>query len=141
MEKDIDLIELFIKLFPEKSSPEPIPEKIARSSVKENYLLSREERLIKVRLVREDLLLMLKKINNKLSQKLSRKMKIRDKVMMIYCSPCHFEKVQNRVCEILEAIVVCSNCKERDTKYLKNNFYCEACGFIVSSKIKFKKIN
>lgn len=103
------------------------------------YTLIRDRKDIIIKIIREDILLISRRIYQKLSSKLSRKIYLVDDLIRITCSEYHIESVTNKI-EIFFNLLLTCRCGEKETRYLKKNFYCDACGYIISSNIKFKKI-
>ena len=106
--------------------------------LRDPFLITTDKRGLNIKIIREDLLKIILRISQKLSDKLSRKISSSEDTIKISCSEHHHESVSQKVISFFNFLITCK-CGEKEVKYLKKNFYCSACGYIISSNLKFKK--
>lgn len=135
-----ELINQYLLIYTEENK-EKLKEvqELGRELVVSPYTLNIEDRYLVLRVIRSDLLTIFKRITNKLSEKLSRKIKEKNKVVLISCSETHIERVTKMVDDLFNKILTCK-CGEKDTFYDSQTFSCKACGTILSTSLKFKRI-
>jgi len=128
-----------------KSFETTYPEVLAKEQVESSrkiinpYLLSKDGRGVTIEICRPDLESIIKRISQKLISKLSRRIVCTNQTIRVSCSEYHHEIVIQKIEKLFSSLLTCK-CGEKDTRYLRKNFYCDACGFIVPSRIKFNKL-